>query len=278
MINRKKKGFSLVEFLVASTLTIAVVASSTLSMGIAQRLQQEAYYDDLAYQIGNSIIQGSRSIGCGMATGDLSFDSRIFNGCEAKFIPGSDSEINTKSPIAPCTASSGTRSICLPATDGDRFFYTISSSLKLRIIYRTAWLSSSSLNSSNVDACNITSSQPDIFRRTLTILTIKNGVVTNARKIIDFQAVDAGSSIYSFKNHASIVVTLPGGVSKPSYYYIKDGSNNTIYRLPDSGNCAWFAFIPVSGSSNSVDIYSSNASSMQSISLSEDIATPIGSK
>lgn len=278
MIRKKKKGFSLVEFLVASTLTIGVVASSTLSMGIAQRLQQEAYYDDLAYQIGNSIIQGSRSIGCGMATGDPAFDTRIFSGCEAKFIPGSDTEINTKAPVNPCVATSGTRSICLPATDGDRYNYTISSSLKLRIIYRTAWLSSSTLSSNSVDACNVTTSQPDIFRRTLTILTIKNGVVSNSRKIIDYQAIDSGSSIYSFQNHASIAITLPGGVTKPSYYYFKDNNNNTIYRIPDSGNCGWFAFIPVSGSANSIDVYSSNASSKQTINISEDTVTPVGTK
>ena len=245
MIYKRIKGFSIVEFLVASTLTLAVVGSSTIAITIAQKQQQKSFYNDISYSIGNSIIQQSRAIGCGMANGDPAFDNKIFNACKARFVPGSEVEINTQFPIK---NTSVTNLINIPATDGNNYVYSISETVKLKIIYRTAWLSSGTLatygsNSANTSACSFSDSQPNIFRRELNIFTVKDGLIVNARNITDYQSINKQSGNFNSSTSGSVQITETSKVKE--YYKLEGGaSGQVIYRLPDQKNCAWFGFLP----------------------------------
>lgn len=220
-------------------LTVSVVASSTLAISISQRMQQITYFNDLSYQVASSIFQASKSVGCGMATGgDSIFDNKVKNNCLA-VDQGSGTEIELN----------GANGLILPLSDGDNYIYSPNRSstdpnrVKLKIKFRTSYLNVDQLNSTSSDSCNA-NSQPDLFRRSIDITAVRGSSVITRKKFVDIQALDLSNQRYNPETHGSILIK-----NIPNNYYVPLQTNiGTIYRLSDSGGCAWFPFLNINSS------------------------------
>ena len=192
MIIRTRKGFSVIEFLIAASLTVAVVGSSTIAIATSEKIQRDTYYKDQSLSIVNSIIQGSRAMHCGSMLGNnvQNFDSNILASCKGN---SSVTELNIGGALA------------IPAYDGD-YTYTPSgfSRLKFTIQYRTAWLNYNKKNSCDVAALSananlqLLDSQPVILRRKVTISWNTGNRANRPITYTDLQSFDSQTPPFNY--------------------------------------------------------------------------------
>jgi hypothetical protein len=267
MIRYRDKGFSIVEFLVASSLTLAVVGSSTIAIATSEKIQRSTFFKDKAVMLASTIINGSKVMNCGSLT-NLSNavttrDSYIEKNCS--------SSLELNDPI---------KGLQIPTYDGD-YTYSInpnnpsSTSGKFNITYRTAWLTSGSLDvTSSIASANssyttpmieLFNSQPYILRRTV-LVTWKspgnNDMVYGP--ITDIESFDGISNSLVASDSASKGTTsayyceTPAPLSPKNIILSRTGSaikttrvigataTQVNQKLP-SESCAWFPFLERTG-------------------------------
>ena len=239
MIIIKNKAFTVIEFLIASTLTVAVVASSTIGIGLAEKIQRDTYYSDTMNQVGNSLVQGSRALNCGVL-----FTSAAQLSCKAVFSNNGDVEINTAAPIPP-SGTSPTDGILFPFTDGT-YKYTVSSNFHLNIKISTTWLEAGSTDSCVHTGFTITEyPQPNMILRRISITSIEGNRTVKSKTFTDLQTVSSsiqsilgsGANTYS----VSSANLTAGNLSKVDFTY--NGTTISTYRYNDYKGCVWFPFV-----------------------------------
>lgn len=217
MILSQKKAFSVIEFLVAASLTVAVVGSSTIAIATSEKIQRDTYYKDQSLSIVNSIIQGSRAMHCGSMLGNnvQNFDSNILASCKGN---SSVTELNIGGALA------------IPAYDGD-YTYTPSGSsrLKFTIKYRTAWLNYNKKNSCDVASLasnanlELIDSQPVGLRRKVTISWNTGNKANKPITYTDFQSFDSQTPPFNYGPKIGSKYVI----NKPSETIIKITNNST---------------------------------------------------
>ena len=238
MIKRKSKAFSVIEFLIASVLTVGVVGSSTVGIGLAEKIQRETYYNDVLNQVGNSLIQGTKALNCG-----VEFTTKTRNACKAIFTNNGYVEINSAAPVPPI-GSSPSEGMWFPFTDGT-YKYTLSSNFKLNIKVATTWLEAGKTDSCVQAGFSPTEyPQPNMILRTITITGIAGSRSVKTKVFNDLQTVS--SSVKSIVEpsdvtySASVSSLTPGVITKAEFV---GTTNTTVYRYNDWKGCAWFPFI-----------------------------------
>lgn len=276
-MKKANKGFSIVEFLVASTLTLAVVGSSTIAIATSEKIQRSTFFKDKAVMLTSTIINGSKVMNCGGLTNlndsSLTRDYYVSKNC-------SNSVMELNDPI---------KGFQIPMYDGD-YTYSISpgnpssTSGKFAISIRTAWLTSGSQNTQNsLDKIANTSyltpevelfnSQPYVLRRTVMVTWKSPGNQDMIYgPITDLESFDGKSSNLVAMNSVTKGTTFsayycestpPSTVKKVEL--IRNGSSikviriigasaaQTTAKLPNE-SCAWFPFLDKNASySLSVD-------------------------
>lgn len=242
MIKLGRKGFTVIEFLIASTLTVAVVGSSTIGIALAEKIQRNTYYTDVMNQVGNSIIQGSKALNC-----NVLFNSDTTLACKASYDPATGiKEIN-----------SPTDGILFPSTDGS-YKYTVSSNFVLNVKVTSTWLEASKSDSCfNPNFSPSEHPQPNMILRNYKIDAVAAGRIVKSKTFTDLQNISpsivsfgsSGLSTYSvgYKD------TSPGVGSTPKLYTatvrLSTGESYVVNRYTDWNGCVWFPFI---GSSSSI--------------------------
>ncbi len=238
MIRVKNKAFSVIEFLIASVLTVGVVGSSTVGIGLAEKIQRETYYNDVLNQVGNSLIQGTKALNCG-----VEFTTKTRSACKAVFTNSGYVEINSAAPIPPVGSNIGD-GILFPFTDGT-YKYTVSNNFKLNIKISTTWL-----EAGKTDSCvqsgfsSAEYPQPNMILRTVTLTGIAGSKSVKTKIFNDLQTVS--SSIRSIVEPSSITYSasasglIPGNITEAKF---NGSANTTVYRYNDWKGCVWFPFI-----------------------------------
>ena len=236
MIFYKKKGFTVIEFLIASTLTVAVVASSTIGIGLSEKIQRDTYYSDTMNQIGNSLIEGSRALNCG-----INFNMNEINypnPCKAGFLSTTMS-LNSGDDML------------FPWNDGI-YTYKVSNTLYFEVKFNSRWLEAGRNNScknGNIDLSNYP--QPNMLLRSFKISGIANGkpIKTKPKTFNDIQSVSAGIPGIQSSTPSNLAYSA-GAVSSGTSLItatLKDLGNPAkvimIARFPDQDGCVIFPFI-----------------------------------
>ncbi len=270
MIKIKPKAFSVIEFLIASVLTVAVVGSSTIGIGLAEKIQRDTYYIDLMNQVANSIIQGSRSLNCG-----ISFSVKTDVACKGKYSSITKQEIEINSAMNPDPARKND-GVIFPNSDGV-FKYTISNKSYLKVTLSTTWLeagkTSSCYNSNISDALD--HPQPNMFLRKLDIEAYEGNRKISSKKYTDIQAVslfteaikgDGSDDTYSV-GYKPNPITNPNPISVNQLYSAKftyAGKEYVVNRFTDHKGCIWFPFVGhnvVTTIDKTTGVYSNSGSS-----------------
>jgi hypothetical protein len=243
LIKIKPKAFSVIEFLIASVLTVAVVGSSTIGIGLAEKIQRDTYYIDLMNQVANSIIQGSRSLNCG-----ISFTDKTDVACKGKYsnITKQEIEINSAVNLDPTKKNDG---VIFPNSDGV-FKYTISNRSYIKVTLSTTWLEAGSTdscyNSKFLDPED--HPQPNMFLRKLVLAAYEGNREISSKKYTDIQAVslfteaikgDSSGDTYS-------VGYKPNSTNINQLYTAKftyAGKEYIVNRFEDHKGCIWFPFV-----------------------------------
>jgi len=235
LIINKYKAFTVIEFLIASTLTVAVVASSTIGIGLAEKIQRDTYYSDTMNQIGNSLIEGSRALNCEITYNIV----QSSNPCKA-------SSLDATSTI------SNNGDMLFPRNDGN-YVYKVSNSLIYEISLKTRWLEAGS-NDSCINS-NITDlskyPQPNMILRSFIISGKLNGkpIKTKAKTYNDIQSVGSGIMGIASSNTSNLTYSAGFTASKNTLVTAKlrdlqnAGNVIEIVRSTDEKGCVLFPFI-----------------------------------
>ena len=257
---RNKKGFSVIEFLVASILIITVVSSTSLSISVSKKSQQVTYANDLASEIANNIFRSLRGSGCDMLLNEN--DSKVpssLNGCREFPIVGNN-ELNS------CDG------IVIPNHDSNNLIFSpnkilvkdgvcsvsgaTTSTMNFKIKFNTRWDKSCSVNSFNPSECPPISSngeRPDLFIRELQIDAYNGSNTTPifTKKYVDMQAIDLTSTAFGFNENGEtdkgylVINSQAGNVVELT----TPNTNVKIYKTADKNGRAFFPFlIPTTGS------------------------------
>jgi hypothetical protein len=234
LIFYKKKAFTVIEFLIASTLTVAVVASSTIGIGLSEKIQRDTYYSDTMNQIGNSLIEGSRALNCGII---YNMDE-INNPCKASSL-GTTMSLNSGDEML------------FPRDDGI-YTYKVSNTLYFEVKLNSRWLEAGRNNScKNVNIDPSSYPQPNMLLRSFKISGIANGkpIKTRPKTFSDIQSVSAGITGIQSSTSSNLTYSAGAVSSGPSLITatLKDIVDTAkvikIARFPDQDGCAIFPFI-----------------------------------
>jgi hypothetical protein len=257
LIKISRKAFTVIEFLIASTLTVAVVGSSTIGMAIAENIQRNTYYVDTMNQVGNSIIQGSKALNC-----NVIFNSDTTAACKSSFdlASGEIKEINSIND-----------GILFPRTDG-LYKYTISRNFVLNIRVSTTWLEATKSDScfnSNFTVNPSEHPQPNMLLRNYKIDATASGVIVKSKTFTDLQNISSDVVSFGTPNLKTYSVgfrdNTPGLDKNPKLYSatirLASGETNIVNRYTDWKGCVWFPFIGSSSSINMTNPSYSNSGS-----------------
>jgi len=257
MIIRKIKAFSVVEFLIASLLTVSVVSGTTLAISISNDLANKNLVLDHVNSSANSIFQLSRVLKCGAA------ESSYFTAIESKCL---------NNPTSP-KAFSGAADFVWPDT-----VVRYHGSLGFQAHMYTVWQQSTPpVRTNSGDPCqiapqdenvsNLDAYQPGKITRILILEYTLRGV-DYFSQFSDTQSLE-NSSFYNSIGKGAVVVSrapqnmnvlISGNSYKntssnlPSYtriYYTTSLTSGKIFStVLDKNGCGWIPFIPINTNIN----------------------------
>jgi type II secretory pathway pseudopilin PulG len=252
---RRRSGFTLIEFLVAMTLTIGVLAAGSLAMASAERALSGVREVDQATRIGYEVLEKIRTFGCGVAVNAATASS-------ANQACATESPSNSNGAFKDWVLKSGSpslagdfvieRRIDLRQAEEQAANPTAddSSKQKFTVTVRTIWIQPGQLPS---DCRTATTSafinqaevlQPSLIRRTVSIES--EGLLgPQAVKLTAVDTVPTGVA-YTAAGTGSAVVNLTssGAAQVPVTLKAEDGSWS-VTKLWTPGECReiWFPFL-----------------------------------
>lgn len=235
MIRRARRGFSLIEFIIATTLIVALLAAASLTLATVQRSFAEIRARDDATQVAYELIEQLRLFGCGSAV-DTQSQSAITQVCTTAF------------------AARG-----WSVTDGDyagdfsmqRTISGRSITARVQTLFRQSRVPDSTCYSTTATTDNDTSSvlrtelvQPALARRVVTLeWTLPaepEGQRTRTLSLSATHGVPTGNS-WARTSRGGLVTTGPAGTKVT----LTNGTGFTLSRVIPTGSCngVWFPYL-----------------------------------
>jgi type II secretory pathway pseudopilin PulG len=246
----RRRGFSLLEFVLVAVLIVAVFAASAVVLSSTTRRQAEGEARDSADRIGFQTLEQARALGCGLGTGDqtvpLLHDGNLdpdkegdtqarARRCRAILAPDVDPANNAYTPGAdPVDASWATDPPAFQVTRNQRV-YTVA--------LTTAWFPARtpSADSTPPDCTANGTAQPGLLRRTVTVTWNLRGPRT--RTLTAWEAVPPDAAAYHDPSDGGLLVEAADGVPV-SVHPASTPATTALRRVADSAACVWFPFLP----------------------------------
>ena len=236
------RAFTLIEFLVAMTLTIGVLAAGSLAMASAERAMSNVRETDAATRIGYELLEKTRVFGCGRAVDSIT-GTAVTIACERALknsgwdlITGDYNGDFTISRTLDLRAAEETSNDPTNLTgDGGRSFKAKVSSVWAQPTTLSSVCRSEALRNSEI-------SQPTLLRRTVSITT--SGALGD--RIVKLESVESlpnGSSYTAAGRGGALVTGTAGNI-------VSLTSGSTLKITKTLGPCliggqggAWFPYL-----------------------------------
>jgi hypothetical protein len=227
-----RRAFTVIEFIVASVLTLSLVATVSVASSTLQRgLADNRFKTQMALYAMNA-LEIARAMNCGAAVDpDSASTATIITGCNDRLVVpgGEDCAVNNR------TEGDGTWRFCIRSGDAG------SEPVKLDLTLSTSWRSTAESSVSNPLSCTTSTQEPPILHRESKVFT-------------DLHAYPTNQDLYNGRG-AGLVVLLPGTASVgPVTLSTQTDPSKKIVRLPEpctDGNgtslVARFPYLPSGG-------------------------------
>jgi type II secretory pathway pseudopilin PulG len=241
-----RRAFTVIEFIVASVLTLSLVATVSVASSTLQRgLADNRFKTQVALYAMNA-LEIARAMNCGAAVDpDSASTATIIKGCNDRLVVpgGEDCAVNNR------TEGDGTWRFCIRSGDAG------SEPVKLDITMSTNWRSTAESSTSNPLSCTTSTQEPPILHRTLKLEWVDARSGTRDSKVFtDLHAYPTNQDLYNGRG-AGLVVLLPSTASvSPVTLTTQTDPSKKVVRLPEpctDGNgtslVARFPYLPSGG-------------------------------
>jgi hypothetical protein len=221
-----RRAFTVIEFIVASVLTLSLVATVSVASSTLQRgLAENRFKTQLALYAMNA-LEIARAMNCGAAVDpDSTATATITKGCADRLVvPGGENCAENRGRDA-----DGTWIYCIRSGDPG------TEPIKVSVTLTTSWRSTAESSVSNPVSCSTSTQEPPILHRTLKLEwdDVRSGN-RESKVFTDLHAYPTNQDLYNGKGSA-LVVLLPGsGAVGPVTLTTQTDPTKKIVRLPET--------------------------------------------